>query len=62
MTRYPLILLKKYVHKALKLIQYKQSEHQILIIRLWNEWAEGNLLCGPRSEMEIRNLNTYIMN
>lgn len=29
---------------ALKLIENKQPEHQILFLRSWNEWAEGNYM------------------
>jgi hypothetical protein len=30
------------VIQALELISKKQSEHRILFLRSWNEWAEGN--------------------
>ena len=33
---------KKHVIQALELISKKQSEHRILFLRSWNEWAEGN--------------------
>ena len=37
-------LFGKHVHKALELIQHKQPEHKILIIKSWNEWAEVNYM------------------
>ena len=30
------------VEGAIKLIQKKQPEHQILFLKAWNEWGEGN--------------------
>jgi hypothetical protein len=30
------------VEEAVKLIQQKQAEHQILFLKAWNEWGEGN--------------------
>ena len=30
------------VEEALRLIQHKQAEHQILFLKSWNEWGEGN--------------------
>jgi len=30
------------VEEALRLIQKKQPEHQILFLKAWNEWGEGN--------------------
>jgi hypothetical protein len=30
------------VQDALKLVEHKQPEHQILFLKSWNEWAEGN--------------------
>lgn len=30
------------VEEAVKLIQKKQAEHQILFLKAWNEWGEGN--------------------
>lgn len=32
----------KHIQDALKVIQDKQSEHQVLFLKSWNEWAEGN--------------------
>lgn len=37
-------LFGKHVHKALSLLQHKQPEHKILIVKSWNEWAEGNYM------------------
>ena len=31
-----------YTEKALRLIANKQPEHQILFLKAWNEWGEGN--------------------
>ena len=31
-----------YVEQALQLIKAKQPEHQILFLKSWNEWGEGN--------------------
>ena len=33
---------EKTIQEALTLIQHKQPEHQILFLKSWNEWAEGN--------------------
>ncbi|WP_311438568.1 glycoside hydrolase family 99-like domain-containing protein [Hallella colorans] len=33
---------EKTVKAALNLIKHKQSEHQILFLKSWNEWGEGN--------------------
>ena len=35
---------KKHVQDAMKVVASKQPEHQILIIKSWNEWAEGNYM------------------
>ncbi len=35
-------LFKKHVQDALAIIAHKPEEHKILILRSWNEWAEGN--------------------
>lgn len=32
----------KHIDDALELIKDKQPEHQIIILRSWNEWGEGN--------------------
>ena len=34
----------KYLEKALKLVTDKRPEEQIIFIKSWNEWAEGNVL------------------
>ena len=31
-----------YTEKAIKLVANKQPEHQILFLKAWNEWGEGN--------------------
>lgn len=33
---------EKTLKEALKLIEHKQTEHKILFLKSWNEWAEGN--------------------
>ena len=33
---------KKHIQDALNIIKYKDVEHQILFLRSWNEWGEGN--------------------
>lgn len=33
-----------HVREAMELIKDKQPEHQILILKSWNEWAEGNYM------------------
>ena len=33
---------QKHVEHALQVIQGKKQEHQVLFLRSWNEWAEGN--------------------
>ena len=33
---------KKHIQNALKIIKNKDVEHQILFLRSWNEWGEGN--------------------
>jgi len=35
-------LFKKNVEQALSLIKHKETEHQIVFLKSWNEWAEGN--------------------
>lgn len=35
-------LFKKHVEKALEYISHKSKEHQIIFLKSWNEWAEGN--------------------
>ena len=31
-----------YTENAIRLVANKQSEHQILVLKAWNEWGEGN--------------------
>jgi hypothetical protein len=35
-------LFYKSIIKALDIIKNKQADHQIIFLRSWNEWAEGN--------------------
>ncbi|MDO4993552.1 MAG: glycoside hydrolase family 99-like domain-containing protein [Bacteroidales bacterium] len=35
---------KETILEALKLIKDKQPEHQVLFLKSWNEWAEGNYI------------------
>lgn len=35
---------KKHVLDAMKVVELKQPEHQIIMIKSWNEWAEGNYM------------------
>lgn len=37
-------LFKEHVKEALDLIEQKDFEHKILLLRSWNEWAEGNYM------------------
>lgn len=37
-------LFSKHVEAAVKLVEHKQPEHKIIIIKSWNEWAEGNYM------------------
>lgn len=34
----------EHLRQAIHLVQHKDSEHQVLVIKSWNEWAEGNYL------------------
>ena len=33
---------KKHLAEALDLVKSKAPEHQIIILKSWNEWGEGN--------------------
>lgn len=33
---------KKHIENAIKVIENKQPEHQIIFLKSWNEWGEGN--------------------
>lgn len=33
---------KRHIEDALNVIKDKQQEHQILFLKSWNEWGEGN--------------------
>lgn len=33
---------RKHIQDALEVIKEKQPEHQVLVLKSWNEWAEGN--------------------
>ena len=35
---------QKHLHQACELIKDKKEEHRVIIIKSWNEWAEGNYL------------------
>ncbi len=35
---------KKHLRRVFDLIKHKSAEHQIIFIKSWNEWAEGNYL------------------
>lgn len=37
-------LFKKHVEKALKVVKTKRQERQILFLKSWNEWGEGNYM------------------
>ena len=37
-------LFKKNVEDALDIVKNKNSEHKIVFLRSWNEWAEGNYM------------------
>ena len=37
-------MFKESLEKALELVKNKTPEHQIIIIKSWNEWGEGNYL------------------
>ena len=35
---------QKHLHQACELVKDKEAEHRVIIIKSWNEWAEGNYL------------------
>lgn len=35
---------RKHVERALEIVKNKPEEHRILILKSWNEWAEGNYM------------------
>ena len=37
-------LFKKHIKNILSLVQRKQPEHQIVFLKSWNEWGEGNFM------------------
>lgn len=37
-------LFQKHVEKTISYIQDKSSEHRVVILKSWNEWAEGNYM------------------
>lgn len=34
----------KHVHEAVEMVKNKEPEHRIIVIKSWNEWAEGNYM------------------
>ena len=32
----------RHIQKAIEIIKDKKKEHQILFLKSWNEWGEGN--------------------
>ena len=37
-------LFQKHVEKTISYVQDKSSEHRVVILKSWNEWAEGNYM------------------
>lgn len=37
-------LFQKHVEEAILTVEHKKAEHQIIILKSWNEWAEGNYI------------------
>ena len=35
---------QKHLHQACELVKDKEAEHRVIIVKSWNEWAEGNYL------------------
>jgi hypothetical protein len=35
---------KKHVREVLQMVKQKSKEHQVIFLRSWNEWAEGNYM------------------
>lgn len=48
-------LFKKHVEQAIEIIANKPEEHQILFLKSWNEWGEGNYM-----EPDLKNGKGYI--
>lgn len=48
-------LFQKHVEKVLNMISHKQEEHRIVILKSWNEWAEGNYV-----EPDLKNGKDYL--
>ena len=44
-------LFRIHVRKALKQLEQRPDENRILLLKSWNEWAEGNYI-EPDSEFE----------
>ena len=38
------IAFKKHVKEVLRTVRNKPKDHQIIFLRSWNEWAEGNYM------------------
>ncbi len=49
-------LFKKHVIKALNIIKFKSQERQILFVKSWNEWGEGNHM-----EPDLKYGNKYLL-